>query len=99
MSELLKQLNRNYFWDINQKDFDEAKSKRLVIERVINFGNLKEIKLVWGHYGEHEFRKTICNLNYIDPKTLNFFSILFKIPKSDFKCYTRKQLNPHPWTY
>ncbi len=99
MPGLLEQLNNAYFWDINPKNLDEAKSDRLIIERVINFGNLFEIRLLITHYGESLVKKRLCNLNYIDPKTLNFISLLFHIPKTKFKCYSRILLNNPPWGY
>jgi hypothetical protein len=99
MSKFLKQINQTYFWDINFDHLDESKSKRLIIERIINFGNLQEIKQLIDHYGKAEVVKIICKLNYLDPKTLNFFSIVFHIPKTKFRCYTRKQsINQH-WIY
>lgn len=65
----------------------------------MSYGTLQEIKLLKAFYGEDEVIKSLCNLNYIDSKTLNFFSLLFNIPKSDFKCYTRKQLKHQHWNY
>lgn len=99
MPELIGQLNKAYFWDVNITQMDEEKSKRLIIERVINYGNLSEIKLIREFYGIKEIRSTLCQLSYIDPKTLNFISLLFQVPKTKFKCYTRKQLTSQPWNY
>lgn len=99
MAALLEQLNKVYFWDTDFNNLDEHHSKRLIIERIMNFGNLHEIKLVKEFYGVDEIKRTLCNLNYIDPKTLNFLSLLFHIPKSKFKCYIRKQLTKQPWSY
>lgn len=95
----LHNINNAYFWDINIKTLDEVKSKRLIIERVVNLGNLEEIKLLLNHYGKKELTHTICNLNYLDPKTLNFFSLVFNIPKNNFKCFARKQLKVKHWSF
>ena len=99
MAALLEQLNNVYFWDTDFNKLDEIKSKRLIIERIMSYGNLHEIKLIKDFYGLKEITSTLCNLNYIDYKTLNFVSLLFHIPKSKFKCYTRKQLTDQPWNY
>ena len=99
MSGFLEQINKAYFWDIDPANLDEVKSKRIIIERVMNYGNLQEIQLVKKFYGVKEIENTLCNLNYIDPKTLNFVSLLFHIPKTKFKCYSRKQLTQQPWNY
>ena len=95
----LHNINNAYFWDIDIKTLDEVKSKRLIIERVVNLGNLDELKLLISHYGKKEVIKTICKLNYIDSKTLNFFSLVFNVPKNDFKCFTRKQLKVQHWNF
>ncbi|MDD4225850.1 MAG: hypothetical protein WCY58_06605 [Mariniphaga sp.] len=99
MRGLLEKLNKAYFWDVDPLLLDEFNSKRIIIERVMNFGNLLEIKLVLKHYGKEEVTKTVCNLNYIDPKTLNFLSLLLNVPINEFKCYIRKQSTSQPWSY
>lgn len=99
MTDSLSQLNKAYFWDVDFDKLDKAKSRRLIIERVINLGNLSDLKLIRRIYTEDEIKQTICNLNFLDPKTLNFVSLLFNIPKTRFKCYTKKQSAPTPWNY
>ena len=99
MADSLSQLSKVYFWDVDFHKLDKSKSMRLIIERVINLGNLSDLRLIRKIYTEDEIRQTICNLNYLDPKTLNFASLLFNIPKTSFKCYTKKQSVPTPWNY
>ena len=98
---MLQHLNirKELFWDVDPRILDEDKNKRLIIERVINLGNFHELKSLIQHYGKKEVVKIICNLNYIDPKTLNFVSLVFDIPKTKFKCYTRNRSIDQPWTY
>jgi len=98
MRRLLAQLNKTYFWDIDPEYLDERKSKKIIIERIMNLGNLKEIKLVRNYYGDEVVIDTVCDLNYIDPKTLNFLSLLFNIPKKRFKCYIRNQSTNQHWS-
>jgi len=95
----LHNINKTYFWDVDIHTLDETQSKRLIIERVATLGNLKEIKLVIQQYGKEDVVKTLCNLNYLDPKTLNFFSLIFHLPKSEFKCFTRKQSKIQHWNF
>jgi len=99
MPSLTDQLKKTYFWDTDIRHLDAWKSKRLIIERIINFGDLREIQLIKEFYGIKEIKSILCNLNYMDPKTLNFASILFQIPKTKFKCYTRNQLTSQHWNY
>jgi hypothetical protein len=99
MENSLENLNKAYFWDVDFNKLDKTNSKRLIIERVMNFGNLADIQLIKEVYSPDEIKTTLCNLNYLDPKTLNFASLLFNIPKTRFKCYIKKQSTPTPWNY
>jgi hypothetical protein len=99
MESTLNQLNRAYFWDVDFNKLDKTKSMRLIIERIMSLGNLSDIILIRKIYTEDEIRQTICNLKYLDPKTLNFVSLLFNIPKTRFKCYIKKQSVHIPWNY
>ena len=80
-------LRNELFWDIDPEILDEEKNKRLIIERVVILGNSLDLQNLVQYYGKKEVINTICNLNYLDPKTLNFFSLVFNIPRTKFKCY------------
>jgi hypothetical protein len=89
-------LKRSYFWDI---DITPGKtvSTRLIIERIFSLGTLAEVALLLEYFGRKEVEEILMNLNYLDPKTLNFASAFFKKSKKRFKCYTRKQSMPQLW--
>ncbi len=99
VAKLIPQLNKACFWDVDINMLDEEKSKRLIIERMMQFGTWHEIRLIKDFYGDETVISTLCQLNYIDPKTLNFASLLFQIPKSKFKCYTRAQSTNLHWNF
>jgi len=93
----IEHLSPQYFWDVDPAKLNDVDSKRLIIERTINFGSLKEIHELIQHYGKKEVVKMIRKISYLDPKTLNFISRLFEIPLSSFRCHTRKSLKPPRW--
>jgi len=95
--KLTDHLKPQYFWDVEFSKLDDKLSKRLIIERVFSLGNVSEINLLIDYYGKKEILNVLCNLNYLDPKTINFVSKLFHVSKNKFKCYTRKQLIPQYW--
>ena len=86
-----------YFWDVNFSDNGKYLSRRIIIERVFCFGTLKEIRSLIDSIGKKEILYELRNINYMDPKTLNFIAKVFNLPKKSFKCYTRKQLVPQYW--
>lgn len=95
--DLVNSLKEIYFWDIDRTDPDSEISDRLIIERVFSIGDLQDIKLILDNYGEEKTVEILMSLNYLDPKTLNFVSKLFKKPKKTFKCYRRKLSIPQLW--
>ena len=95
ITEILKS---RYLWDIDVSSVKTV-SKRLIIERIINFGTLAEMNLLIRYFGKEEVEKTLCNLNYLDPKTLNFVSKYFGKPEKQFRCYIRKRSMPQHWDY
>jgi hypothetical protein len=99
MEYSIRQLNKVFFWDVDFNKLEKSKSKRLIIERVMSLGNLNDIKLIIAIYTKDEIKQTLCNLNYLDPKTLNFASLLFNIPKTKFKCYTKQLSTLTPLNY
>lgn len=96
--KILKLIDPNYFWDVDFGRLDTNKSKRLIIERIFSLGRLEEMVALLHFYGTNEVFKTLSQINYLDPKTLNFVSMVFGKPKSSFKCYTRTHSNLQYWS-
>ena len=94
---LLKLLKPQYFWDVDIEKMDINRSKRLIVERIYSLGSIYEINLINDYYGEESVLEVLKNLNYIDPKTLNFISKLFNEPLQSFKCFTRTPLTARHW--
>lgn len=90
-------LNPIYFWDVEYTALDPVRSKRIIIERIFTLGNLAEMQELIRFYGVGEVKSTLTHLNYIDPKNLNFLSLIFRIPKRNFKCVQRQQSIRQHW--
>lgn len=97
--DISEDLKRSYFWDVDISKLDADTSKRLIIERVFNLGDVSDIRTIIAYYGEKQTINVLCRLNYMDPKTLNFVSKLFNEPLKNFRCYTRKQSRPQHWNF
>lgn len=94
---ILSDINKNYFWDIEYSKLHADRSKRLIIERVFSMGSSAEVSVIRKYYGDKVIKETLRNLNYLDKKTLNFASKFYDIPLQSFKCYTQKQSTKTPW--
>lgn len=93
----LAKLNPALFWDVAFSNLDAERSKRLIIERVFTRGDLDELRATIAWYGKDVIVDVLTNLNYLDPKTLNFASLIFEIPRDQFKCYTTKPSKVIHW--
>ena len=96
-NSIISQLNPQYFWDVDFSGLDLNSSSRLIIERIFTLGETHEMKLLITYYGRKKVINTLCILPYIDQKTLNFVSKLFKKPVKLFRCYQLKQSKPQHW--
>jgi hypothetical protein len=96
---LVEVLKPQYFWDVDPLKLDGSVNKRLIIERIFTLGSLNEIKTVVQYYGLNQTISILRKITWLDPKTLNFISKIYNIPKRNFKCHTRKSLMPQHWTF
>lgn len=96
-THIIEKLNPQFFWDVDISQLSKELASRLIIERIFNLGNLKEINLVIEFCGRDHVVDVLMNLNYIDPKTLNFMMKFFNVPDKKFKCHTQKQLKNQHW--
>ena len=92
-------LSKYLFWDTNYNDIDWQSHARYVIERVLMRGSLEDWKQIKEYYGLQKIKEEAIQSRALDKITLNFCSILFGIPKEQFKCYTQEQSNQTPLNY
>jgi len=50
---------QSLFWDVDPKTIDPKKNARYVIERILDFGNGKEVKWMWQHYSIRAIKKVL----------------------------------------
>ena len=66
---------------------------RFIIQRVISRGSISDWKKIKEFYGLDFIKKEILHMRYLEPKTLNFFSVYFNLEKNLFRCYSNQQWN------
>jgi len=90
-------LRDTLFWDVDLKGIDPKQSKSLIVERVLTRGSMHEFRQLIRFYALDELSQTVIKIGYLDARTLNFISGFLNIPKKDFLCYKKQQLNPAHW--
>ena len=92
------QLSMSLFWDVPQ---DRANINRIIdtnpdwlVERVFEYGKMKEVRLVIEWYGEDVVKEVLCQAESLSKICLAFAAVLFDLEKEAFKCYRYKRSHP-----
>ena len=100
MSQItIDQFSKHLFWDTKKEEIDFDKNKSYVIWQVLEYGKLKDWKLIQQQYGISKIAKEAVKFRELDKKSLSFISLLSGIPKEDFRCYTFQQSAPPHWNF
>lgn len=92
-------LSKALFWDVDPQTIDSQKHAAYIIERVITLGTMEDFIIIKKYYGKSKIKRIVKNLRYLNDKDLNFCSIYFNLPITEFRCYITKQLNQTLWSY
>ena len=92
-------LSPHLFWDVDRSKLDIQRSKKLIVQRVLEYGLLSDWILINKYFGLQEISEVAMNLRSLDDKALSFISFVSKIPKEKFLCYTMKQSSPKHWNF
>ena len=85
-SSKISHFRKTLFWDVNPKKLDIEKSADFIIGRVLDFGNLKEWRLVEQLYGKEKIVKVAKDHVFTDPRSANFWALILSIPINQMKC-------------
>lgn len=66
------------FWDVDPKTIDPKKHAKYIIERVLDFGNDKEVKAIWQNYPHILIKNVVKTTRILRPETKNLWSLLLK---------------------
>jgi len=88
-NNILSKLSKHLFWDCDINRLDPDADKKLILERVFSRGTENDEREVLNYYGKNIIKDTVLDIKYFDKKTLNYLSIVFNVPREEFKCYKR----------
>lgn len=89
------------FWDIKPGELDFKKQSNFVIPRVLEHGQLKDIKWLLKKYKAEKIKKVLCQSRNLSEKTANFWAVYFKISKEKILCLQKSYLKKRRifWPY
>ena len=89
--------SKHLFWDVDKTKFDLDKHRAQVVYQVLEYGLLSDWNLIKELYGKEEIKNISLNIRSLDPVTLSFLSTIFRIDKTEFRCYKHRQLVQNVW--
>lgn len=96
---MISQFTPALFWDTDIASLSETDHSGFIIQRVCMLGTWQDWLLIKAKYGIRKIETELLKARYLDNKTLNYFSLLFSIPKEKFRCYSFQQSAPTHWIY
>jgi len=95
----IQEFSKHLFWDTNRNNLDAERNKKTIITNVLSYGLINDWNMIYNYYGIDKIANIVLEARDIDDKSIAFISLLSKIPKENFLCYTTKQLNQGHWVY
>lgn len=83
--------------DVDLSDFDFQKHKVHLIQKVLEYGLIKDWNLLKQIYGLKTIKEVSLNLRSLAAVTLSYLATIFNINKKEFRCYKHKQLFANYW--
>ncbi|MDD5149145.1 MAG: hypothetical protein PHC28_01515 [Flavobacterium sp.] len=77
--------------------FELNKYQSFFIQRVLEYGKMKDWNLIKDLYGMEAIKEASLNARSLDAVTLSFVSTLFNINKTEFRCFKHRQLFQNLW--
>ncbi|MFN3527936.1 MAG: DUF6922 domain-containing protein [Candidatus Altarchaeaceae archaeon] len=69
---------RKYFWDCEFEELSLEKYPKFIIERILQFGNINDIKWLLSKVNRDLFFEVATTSRRLDDKTKNFWKIYLK---------------------
>lgn len=95
--ECISKLSKILFWDINMENADLDKYPAHFIQRVLEYGNMEDWRLIRNYYGLNKIVDTCKKMRSLDPVCLSYICAISHTKKEDYRCYHFKQSNQTLW--
>jgi hypothetical protein len=86
-NNILFRFSPHIFWNCDVKKLDVQKDKKIIIERIIEYGSESDEMLMWKIYNYNTIKKIAVNDVNLNREKLMYMSVIFNIKEKKFKCY------------
>lgn len=66
------------FWDTNPQKIDVKKNARYIIERILDFGNDKEVSWLYHFYDKSLLKSVVAKSRSLMPETKNLWTLILE---------------------
>jgi hypothetical protein len=87
------------FGDTNPDTLDLETHKQFIIERVVQRGLWADWQECLRLYGRETVKNALLQARSLDKKTLSYCSVVFDVPKEEFRCYNTPPEIKRLWDY
>ena len=69
-----------YFWEYDVNKINLSKNHDLIIERILNYGNIESIKWLFSIYKIEIIKEILSDNKRLLPKTKNYWKLILMMP-------------------
>lgn len=91
--------NKRIFWDVDFEKIDYEKNAVFVVSRVIERGDVEDIRQCRRCYGDEKIADILLNIDYLPENKIYLAAALINHSITEFKCYKKRQLNQGLFPY
>ena len=95
--ECIQRLSDVLFWDMDKEEADMDKYPAHIIQRVLEYGQLDDWRIVKAYYGLDKIVNVCKQLRSLDPMCLSYICAISHTKPEEYRCYQLKQSNPTLW--
>ena len=95
--ECLSKLSPFLYWDIDMSQASMDACPQQVVQRVLEYGNLDDWRLIRAYYGLHRIVELCKQMRTLDPVCLSYICLLSGTSKEEYRCYHTAQSKPTLW--
>jgi len=81
----------SFFWDVNPQEMDVQRNSIQIIERLLNEGDQRALKWLFGTYPEDKIREAILHSRSLSLKTARCWQNYFHLRKEEMRCFGHDQ--------
>ncbi len=86
---------RSYFWDVDFEDLDIKTHSFLIIKRILDRGNLSDIRWLIKTYGKDAIKEVVVETKDLARPTGNFWADVLNLDKNKIVCLQKPYFPIH----